>query len=898
MSQEKPIEDRGRLGLVRRRFLQLAGTAGTGILIGGRIGPSAEAALEPAANLKGRAIVLGLNDYKNAKPLVNPVLDACRFTEWLVSKAGVEPGNIALLTSPGTLPPGVHKFPAVTVDLATRANILKTIKGFPNRAGEKERLYFYYSGHGTAFQPKAQRGTIDQMDAIVPCDFSVDEPAPVPISWILDFLRTSRFVEQFYFFDACRNLDKTEPQKPPGDLPDVRFPIPVQYVLYATAPRRVALESETGSFTDLLLSSLTQGRLLNFQFDRAKKKYLVRWNALVEFLRQQFKDHPKKLGEEAGEPVFQQPEPRIIEDLDIDYPYLVELAEKEVPKYKLTINILPPELRPKTRITITEGVLGDSTLVVDRKPLPVDRPEEFDLPPGFNYQVLAEADGTALRRLSGNIPFNKDETITLTLASPAFLPAESLPADAVAIAAAAPIARDGNEEARPRSAPVGGAAPVRPGIPLAAPAPANGSRASLTLIAPDELTQIELADASGSLVRGRDGRPYTALGRLVAAGLKPGLYQARFYGADGHVTERIVALGAGVQREVSLEPQIAAAAPPIAVAIARAIPNGPDAERPRGLEELSNPAAQAAVKTGPAAYLVQAMRAMDNDPSRSALFAKNLGLRPFPAPEGLRIVLGVNVNSATRPSDPLKRLRVLLGGLDEDRVQPLRPEPSLVEGLLVFTVPRPPGPYRLRVELPDDRAEYALVVLKDRLSQVIIQQQEMQEAEDRIYVTQFAPETRSAEPANSAGFFKFVRIERLQHALQNGQARGVSNLLRELEAAGVTEPIVSALDAYVATRQGDQERLRTIADALVAKYPELPDGHVARARFVGKVTEERLAYLAALDRGLPVLSLFTRLLREGADRFKLVHHRIPLLRRASESRIPDFLWTAWRPAGD
>ena len=116
-----------------------------------------------------------------------------------------------------------------------------------------------------------------------------------------------------------------------------------------------------------------------------------------------------------------------------------------------------------------------------------------------------------------------------------------------------------------------------------------------------------------------------------------------------------------------------------------------------------------AAAPGPTAYIVQAMRAMDQNPARAILLSKNLGLRAFAEPEGLRVVLGVDLNSSSKPKEALKSVKVSLGRPDGSPLKPLLAENCLVEGVTVFNTPAEPGPYRLRVERPGEWAEFAVV---------------------------------------------------------------------------------------------------------------------------------------------------------------------------------------------
>ena len=564
-SRQDTTSDRAWTELDRRRFLQVSGATGMGLLLGTpAASPGAAVANPPGAQtLRTRAIVVGINHYDNAPPLANPIRDACRFAEWLVKKAGVNPADVALLTCPVELPSDVAKVPGVTPALASRDNLSQTIRDFPGRAGEQERLFFYYSGHGLAFKSRSQRGTIDEEDAIVPCDYSkLGSKPPIPIAWILETFRGSgsRFVKQFYFFDACRTLANVKPYADSEPDLDPTQPLPVQYISISTAPGMVTPEAATGSFTDLLLAALNQGKDSSALFDPTRKQRLVRWTSLVQYLSEQFKIHPKPLGiDQNGQPIYQQPERQIIRDLGAEDPCLIAL---DVPPVKITVKIQPPQLRSGARISV---ISSDGRLVVQRLPAPADMPFEATVSPGY-YQVLVETGNSfqpspmqeVTEDFAFNMPIGPPPVVVSAPVAPGSVAvaaapvpggAEATPIARGEVAFAPPTGGVPSPAAAPPAVPGGG--PPKPRKPRAsnqwqdAPAAPGGQTASLTLHASDRLDQVELVDAGGTLVRWPDGRPCTGLGSLEMTGLSPGIYRARLYPRSGHVVERIVPLTAG-----------------------------------------------------------------------------------------------------------------------------------------------------------------------------------------------------------------------------------------------------------------------------------------------------------------------------------------------------------------
>ena len=107
-------------------------------------------------------------------------------------------------------------------------------------------------------------------------------------------MQASSFSEQFFFFDACRNLAKVTPQAggDPPDVPATRLFDPIQYLLFSTASRRVSLD-KIGTFSDMLLAAPHAGPgLVRDVRPRRRNKYLVRWDALAKFLIDYFRKTP------------------------------------------------------------------------------------------------------------------------------------------------------------------------------------------------------------------------------------------------------------------------------------------------------------------------------------------------------------------------------------------------------------------------------------------------------------------------------------------------------------------------------------------------------------------------------------------------------------------------------
>ena len=178
----------------------------------------------------------------------------------------------------------------------------------------------------------------------------------------------------------------------------------------------------------------------------------------------------------------------------------------------------------------------------------------------------------------------------------------------------------------------------------------------------------------------------------------------------------------------------------------------------------------------------------------------------------------------------------------------------------VFTVPTLPGPYRLRIDRPDERAEFALVVLKEPA--VVGPRAGGRWPDVGHPVLASDPKRRGDSDAEA-----FFKIARLELALQGASSRTAPALLAELTAAGIAEPMVLLVQAYITCVGGNPKLLREQAGRrLMETYPDLPDGHVSLGRLAeadGRNDEARKAYRNALDRGLPILARALKELHVG-----------------------------------
>ena len=199
------------------------------------------------------------------------------------------------------------------------------------------------------------------------------------------------------------------------DIPPTRVFTPMQYVLFSTAPRNVSLD-ETGAFSDTLLAALTQGPGSLVTFDPVRKKYLVRWDSLAQFLIDRFRKNPFRLGFENDKPVFQQPQRDILpNDLGGEFPFLVALDPARSGCGRSRSTSSPPRYG-RSRRSQWSRCRPPAPKVVPRQPVPADKPFEKRLALGV-YMAVVETDDPGQTEFQ-QINLADDQTCLVTLTPP------------------------------------------------------------------------------------------------------------------------------------------------------------------------------------------------------------------------------------------------------------------------------------------------------------------------------------------------------------------------------------------------------------------------------------------------------------------------------------------------
>ncbi len=235
------------------------------------------------------AIVIGIDKYWTPSAcLSGAVRDALRMREWLLDTNGgsVLPHNLFSLLSPNKpeeVPHGLKYLPG------TQEMIIKVIERVVHQSGgEGDRLFFHYSGHGLSACIN-----FSEEEALVPEDFTDQLTIrSLGLRSILEYFETTRFREQFFFIDACRDIpweggfrigEMSWPRRRDRSRPAVQ-----QFVFHATSPGIKAAESgpacnEQGAFTQTLLGGL-RGKGKAKVWDYMSDQYLVRVERLLDYL--------------------------------------------------------------------------------------------------------------------------------------------------------------------------------------------------------------------------------------------------------------------------------------------------------------------------------------------------------------------------------------------------------------------------------------------------------------------------------------------------------------------------------------------------------------------------------------------------------------------------------------
>jgi hypothetical protein len=812
------------------------------------------------------AIVIGIDQYDVAEAaLKGAVNDALAMRRWLLDPDGgaVTETQLILLLSPK---PG-RDLGTIKAPAATRANAINAIERLLDRSqGQGDRFFFYFSGHGLSARINATN-----QSGIAFADFTeLLTDQSLTVQALFDLLQSTRFKEQFFFIDGCRNAPFGA-DRILGSYPKPRAaqpPVSPQFGMYATAPMLKAIEvDERGAFTQALLAGLAgQGSAKRWApNDGDAGAYVVRWETLFKYVHGavtarklatgDFIQTPRRFGETGGEdPILGRQPPAAF------------VGER-----------LSVTLKPADALLHSSVLVRDVTGLIKSEPKPIKAlPVCFDLPPR-SYGVDVQADGW---QRAGNVmaidlyePLQLDIELKPSLQNPVRgLIAKTL------------------HEFQSMIVLGSGVLTVDDSVPGASDHPAGPS--SLQAGSRDELATVEIADAAGrALATGR--------GSVQLSPCPPGFFRARLVSPEGEATEQLVQVG----RSETLAIEVTA--PPPASPILRrwidayGFPQAPDGTV--SVSESVGPSASLRLSTVLA--LAAAAAAEPSAPDGQKLRA--IGIPAFNATtgadSGVQIVIGCDDGS-----DWIDRQLVCIQDLDQTSKPTLAPFARLSSGaeIAAAAFARVPGPCRLRLRDTGQPGAgdltLPLAVLPGRVTLLVITRDGDGHVATHLYMPAVAgPQAQDTLFRDAlfgdSNFAALRRIELMQRAAANGRVSPTVPEIEMLLYDKWRDPVAGCLGVYLGLRRGDAPQPLEEASAnLVKFFGLLPDSHVLHGALLEKAGSPAAAtsYGAALDAGLPVFLDGAGLLASAVARLGLQHERVPALHALAARQPADPLWSA------
>jgi hypothetical protein len=833
------------------------------------------------------AIVIGINTYwKQAFNLNGAVRDAEKMFAWLLKADGgnVPPRNLYLLLDPapaGPLPPGVRLL------APNRDNIVLAIEQLIQRSeGQGERFFFHFSGHGLS--------TVKDFalyNGIIPNDFTeILTGKAIGLSSIYNRFLATRFQEQYFFIDACRNIPFSRPFRisdldQPGEPV---LPFSPQFIMYATSSGLKAAEvNEQGAFTGALLKGLAGAGSAKV-FSDELQEYVVTWDSLFKYVEAQIKARKLEIGTAstgagvgagADDTSFIQEPKREGRELSSASPILARFPLGAFDDEELFVNLMPQEIAPDAEVVI--GHLGGE---IDRKIAPMQLPVQFSLEPR-RYSVRAAA-----TNYISDKPYYPVELYGPTLVNISFEQGEI----------------SSNELNRRLNFETG----VRD---LHAVGPKPGK---IKITASDQLAPLVLLDDSGQSEHARGN------GIIYLVDMQPGFYRARLYTPEGNFSEKLFELFPGETEDVVLD-----APPPADSRLLNEMTRGTRMlTLPDNMIEPSEavgPIASAQVST----LLALTGGAVNEGESYYGNKLRQTGVRSFQAitgsdmTSGVQILLGIEAGDHYETQEYLSRIRLACWGQGDGlpaeilppepgsvTIQPLEIEPAItpqnpflvptMAGLGECAWAKPPGAYWLSIETPDQEpVAFAVSVLPDRLALVIF----TRDSSGKVEIFQYLPSLVTGDPldtrVNVARFPILQRSELIQRAYLSGRLEEPDRNAEELLYAKWIEPVAGALGSYILLKTNPHHHLLPVAtDNMMRFFSVLSDSHVIKGMLDELVGDRQQAarreYLQALDAGLPIFSEGLEYLVKGCERLDIQNSQVNAVRRIYQHHVPGMMWTA------
>jgi hypothetical protein len=781
------------------------------------------------------AIVIGIDDYGGQQPtLQSAVYDAEDFSHWLIDTVGVRKDRVKKLL--GRRPNDPDRDGSELIP--TKDNVLKVINEvMADSGGGGEALYFFFGGHGVT----AKYANRAESALVFP---GIDKHHPVQtlaVRSITEFFETTRFLDQFFFIDACRSpLPTTHAEIGAWQIPRRRDPgqdPPQQFILYATSPDRTAADAvwprEHSAFTKVLMGGLKgKGPAKAWSWERSR--YEVRWERLATYVKNEMERKRTKKSGEVRYP-FQIPQDigiRGVAGRERDA-LLSRPRAGEVEPVKLKLD-LDAESVQEAVVTVLDAI-GVAVATAVR----VTGSQEFTLPPRTYTAKVETADG----RVGHIVP-------------PVELYDEASPK----------IVWLEEDELEP------------------------ADRYSPGTITIQSLDPLAVAD-----VRDETGRVVGVATQKDGCETSPGFYRVRLVGPERDKTgeETLVLLRSGKTTPADLpEPAVDERAAKLAKAFGGSSEAGyvtPTADAQR--------AAWAQPSTVVAAGIGAALHG-DN----AALDA--LGLEELPAVGEERSGVAFFAVLGSADVESFKRLRVRIWptgrGIPED-AHALKPTKASVAA--VVEVAETPEPYWVSIEAPDaEPTVVALPLLKGRLATVVGQ---VDNDRVRLYQFHpLAQRVESSTPdwlrrlEHLQRQLLGGRLDGAEDIVVGGRPDAEENIVERLKAQAQSDPFGACLAGYVLLRLGLREGLGELASMIVEATPHLSDAYILRGEYeayVGNSEASNQAFAQAVGAGIPAFGEGLTRLVEGLRVSGFTHPRGAIVGYIFQRHARGTMWAAFTP---
>jgi hypothetical protein len=792
------------------------------------------------------AIVIGVNGYSQREhDLKGAVPDALDVTRWLLRSDG---GNVPhdqlrlLLSSRDAVadPLAAAALPAERKRIIGAINEVLDLS-----AGQWKRLFFYFAGHGMS-----ARVDLANLSAILPGDFQMEFPdESISLRDLFDHFLSTRFEEQFFFFDACRDIVFSEGIAV-GRIPIPRLPLtppPPQYIMYATQAGTKALEGggggAGGAFTRALLAGLDGAGTAKSWHDNSGQ-YRVCWNNLFKYVREEVLR--RKLVAGSGEQGPLNQEPREFGEHGSDDPMLAMLNPQLVNKATIRVNVSP------------SAAAGSATLHArdyyddHRAGPPLSSPHELTLPPR-TYGISAVAPG--YERGSSVVELYDHCDLTLQL-RPTGPTDPNAARDAV-------VARSlgGTKSGTPRPQ----------------------SSVPLRVDTQDPLARVELSRSSGELISGRRG--------FVKTNVAPGLYRARVVSPEGDFTDKLFEVS-GYESKVDIR-----AVSPVSRTMATnpLLHNGVFPRTDDGKVNVSEAMGYVSFLESSTLLALSAAAKIEGQPKFGHKL-RSLPLPSFPeltrdASSGALVLFDDEPGSSERNQIHVRFFRQAGDAADHER-------PALETGIphvCASTHELEPAPYWLMVTGSGaNLLHMPITVLKDHVALIVV----TRSAGRAFQVFQYQVPTRSGDPHPridpaypTARFAALRRIELMQRSLAKGRISSIVDDLAGMLDGLWLDPIAACLGCHALVRLGRLEDAASLATKLTGAHASLADPWIVEGWCrlqQGRETSDSLKN--ALDNGCPLLrdgvTLLGRLLEaRGGGR------AAEQLGKVRDLMLPDSTWT-------